>query len=239
MSIIKKAIGTVGIAWADTVSTQFMHSLSQLLIYSQATLCGPDEYIHYYWGKASYHELMRGELVDNMEGDWLLMLDTDHSFAPDLLERLLVMKEKHKIPIISGIYCYKAPPYSPVANLWGDNGKIIPLAAWNPDAELLQVGPVGAGCLLTDRDIFNRIKRELKQAPFHIIQGLSEDYSFCRRCRDLKIPIHLAMKVECHHLAPRNVLHVGDYVEQFKPAFEEAKKRGEEPKVIVGGESGA
>lgn len=233
--VIKKAIGSVGVMWQDTMSSQFVHSLANLLLFSQQTLCGKHEYIHYEWARASYHELSRTQLVDEMEGDWLLQVDTDHSFAPDMLTRLMALKKKHNIPVISGIYCYKAPPYSPVANLWKEDGGIVPLAAWNPDAEILQVGPVGAGCLLADCEVFDRIKRELRQAPFHIIQGLSEDYSFCRRCRDLKIPIHLAMKVECHHLAPRNVLHVGDYVDQFRPAYEEAQKQGKDSKVVVGG----
>ena len=223
MAKIKRAIGTCGIMWSDMVSSQFMHSLNQMLLYSQQTLCGPDEYIHYIWAKASYHELGRSELVDNCEGDWLLSLDTDHQFQPDLLERLLHLKKREKSRVMSGIYCYKMPPYGPVANLWGDKGQVIPLGAWDPKLEVLQVGPVGAGCLLVDKDVFTQIKCELRQAPFHIIQGLSEDYSFCKRCRDLKIPIHLAMKVECHHLAPRHVIHVSDYVDQFRPAFDQAK----------------
>jgi len=221
----KRAIGTIGVMWSDMVSSQFMHSLSQMLLYSQERLCGPDEFIAYNWAKASYHELGRSELVDNAQGDWLLQLDTDHQFAPDLLERLLFFKEREKARVISGVYCYKAPPYAPVANIWGDKGQVIPLGAWHPDTEILQVGPVGAGCLLADRSVFDEIKRELRQAPFHIITGLSEDYSFAKRCKELKIPIHLALKVECHHLAPRHVIHISDYVDKFRPAFEEAQKQ--------------
>lgn len=224
MAIVKKAKLTCGIMWADVVSTQFAHSLSQLLLYSQHHLCEKHEYIYYHWAKASYHELARQELVDNMEGSMLLSLDTDHSFAPDLLTRLLYYKEREKAQVISGIYTYKNPPYAPVANVWGEHGQIIPIAAWDPTIEVMKVGPVGGGCLLVDREVFNRIKHQLKQAPFHIIQGLSEDYSFAKRCQQLGIDIHLAMKVECHHLAPRNVLHISDYIDQFAPALANMKQ---------------
>lgn len=234
MSIIKRAKMSIGVMWGDTDSTQFVNSLAQLLIYSQHALCDKHEYIHYQRARASYHELGRTQLVDEMEGDMLLQLDSDHQFAPDMLERLLHYKKKANARVISGIYCYKFPPYAPVANLWNEKGGVTPLGAWHPDAEVLQVGPVGAGCLLADRDVFDEIKRTLRQAPFHIIQGLSEDYSFCKRCKDLKIPVHLAMKVECHHLAPRNVLHVGDYVDQFRPAFEAAIAREEKPPLMIG-----
>lgn len=219
MSITKKAIGTIGIMWNDSDPRQFTASLAPLLLYSQHALCEKHEYIHFVYAKASYHEIGRNQLVDESEGDWLFSLDCDHQFAPDLLTRLLHFKTKAKARVISGIYTYKFPPYAPVANVWGDKGQVIPLGAWHPDTELLQVGPVGGGCLLVERSVFSEIKHTLWQAPFNIIQGLSEDYSFCKRCKDLNIPIWLAMNVECHHLAPRNVLHIKDYVAQFAPAF--------------------
>lgn len=210
--------------WADTVSTQFTHSLAPMLIYSQHTLCGKHEYIHYHWARASYHELGRTELVDNAVGEWLISLDTDHQFTPDLLDRLLFYKNREKAKVISGVYTYKNPPYAPVANMWGENDSVVPLAAWDPKLDVIRVGPVGGGCLLVDLPVFTRIKRELREAPFHIIQGLSEDYSFCKRLKKLDIPVHLALKVESHHLAPRNVLHISDYVDQFRPAFENMQR---------------
>lgn len=234
MSIIKKAKMSIGVMWGDMDSSQFTNSLAQLLIYSQQALCDKHEYIHYQRARASYHELGRTQLVDEMEGDMLLQLDSDHQFAPDMLERLLVLKKKINARVISGIYCYKAPPYAPVANLWDEKGGVVGLGAWHPDAESMQIGPVGAGCLLTDREVFNEIKRTMRQAPFHIIPGLSEDYSFCKRCKDLKIPIHLALKIQCHHLAPRHVINVNDYVDQFRPAYEQAQKQGQKTPDAVG-----
>lgn len=228
MAIIKKAIGTVGIMWNDSDPRQFVNSLAPLLLYSQSQLCEKHEYIHFISAPMSYHELARGYLVDNSEGEFLLSLDCDHQFAPDLLTRLLHYRAKVKARVISGIYTFKFPPHAPVANVWGDKGQVIALGAWHPDTDLLQVGPVGGGCLLVDRSVFNEIKQVMHQPPFNIIQGLSEDYSFCKRCKDLNIPIWLAMNVECHHLAPRNVLHLKDYVAQFAPAFSAAAEADQE-----------
>lgn len=219
MAVIKRAIGTVGAMWNDNDPRQFTSSLAQMLIYSQSQLCRKHEYIHFIWPKASYHELARTELVDNAVGDWLLQLDCDHMFAPDLLERLLLYKKKHKARVISGVYCYKSPPYGPVANLWSDDGKVLPLGAWDPKLDVLQIGPVGGGVLLSDTSVFDQIKSELKQQPFHIIQGFSEDYSFCKRCKDLKIPVYLALRVESHHLGPRFAIHIDDYTKMFTQAF--------------------
>jgi GT2 family glycosyltransferase len=89
--------------------------------------------------------------------------------------------------------------------------------------ETLEVGAVGAGALLVKRNVFQRIKKELGEAPFQITEGLSEDYSFCRRCRILGIPITLALNVEAHHVT-RNVLSVVDYRAQGE--LKEVQSRG-------------
>lgn len=215
----RKAIGTVGIMWNDNDPRQFTSSLAQMLIYSQSQLCGKHEFIHFVWAKASYHEIGRQELVDNAEGDWLVSFDCDHIFAPDVLERLFFYKNREKAQVISGLYCYKNPPYSPVVRLWTEDGQLASLGAWDPKLDIMTVGCVGGGILLSDTAVFNRIKHELKQQPFGILPGLSEDYSFCKRCKDLNIPVHLALRVESNHLGPRVAIHASDYLSQFAQQF--------------------
>ena len=208
-----KAIGTVARMWSDTVSTKFTDSLSQLLIYEQSKL-PRGQYIHYAKGDVSWHELGRNQLVSRMQGDWLFMLDTDHIFAPDLLERLQRIKKKYKSPVVSAIYQYKFPPHQPVMNMWeeGEGGlRVRPIVNWDKSLEVVRVGCCGAGALLVDRSVFERIGRELKEEPFKIIPGLSEDYSFCYRCRKLDIPVLVATQVESHHMIP-NVLSIRDYI---------------------------
>jgi GT2 family glycosyltransferase len=143
------------------------------------------------------------------------MLDTDHSFSPDLLMRLLAAKEKYNSRVISAIYQYKHPPHSPVANFWTENNKLMPLINWDREAEVIQVGSCGAGCMLIDRSVFDEIKLKLGEDPFQIRQGLSEDYSFCLRCKELNIDIDLALKIECHHVI-RTPLSIQDYIPQEK-----------------------
>ncbi len=190
---------TVARMWQDTVSTKFVDSLAEMLIYSQATLCNSGEFIYYDKGAYSWFEA-RNNIVENMKGDWLLQLDTDHMFAPDLLSRLLLLARRHDAQVLSGIYTYKHPPHAPVAGMWTPEGKVAPLVSWPEDTEVLQVGVIPGGNLLVHRDVFTRIAKELGQRPFDILPGLSEDYSFCKRCQQLNIPVYLAPNVECHHL---------------------------------------
>ena len=186
-------------------------SIADMRVFSQMALCKKDELIHYTSASASYHELGRNQLVDESLGEWLLQVDTDHVFGPDLLVRLLDVARRNDAPVVSAIYQFKHPPHSPVAGLWTGDKTVTPILDWNRSQEAMEVGVVGAGALLVKRNVFQRIKKELNESPFQITEGLSEDYSFCRRCRILGIPITLALNVEAHHVT-RNVLSVVDYV---------------------------
>ena len=214
-----KIIGTCGRMWADVLYSQAADSITEMMQFSQMTLCKSDEMILFNKAAVSYHEMGRNQLVEEMEGDWLFQVDTDHVFAPDLLVRLLALQKKHDAPVISAIYQYKHAPHGPVAGFWTGDKQITPLMEWDRSAEILEVGVVGAGGLLVRKEVFKRIKKELGEAPFQITEGLSEDYSFCRRCKKLGIPVYLAPKVEAHHLI-RHALSVEDYVPRdlVKPA---------------------
>lgn len=207
------AAGTISRMWADNVGSKFLDSLAQLLIYEQSKL-PKGKYIHYETPTVSWHELARNQIVEKVQGDWLLMLDTDHVFAPDLLERLMRIKKKYKAQVISGTYQYKFPPHAPVANMWEETDKglkVRPITAWDRNADAISVGPMPGGCLLVDKSVLRRMMAELNEKPFQIIPGLSEDYSFCFRCKKLGIPVYWAPRVESHHIIP-NVLSVQDYV---------------------------
>lgn len=210
-----KYIGSIFRMYSTAPAEFFLDSWQNMILFNNFIFrnnVGED--IYYHKGTVSYHELGRQQAVDNSYGDFLFMLDTDHVFAPDLFYRLYSMKQRYDVPVISGIYQYKNPPHGPVANLWKTTDKndpgLIPIHDINREKDILQVGSVGGGCLLIDTSVFTRIKKELKQNPFEKIHGLSEDYSFCYRCKQLDIPVYLAPNIECHHVI-NHVLSIKDY----------------------------
>jgi len=203
------AIGTVATMWGDWPA-YFAKSYKRMMQYNWRYLVKPGTYIHENEALVSWHTAGRNQIVEGMRGDWLLQLDTDHMFMCDILHRLLLLSEKYDAPVISGIYQYKFPPHAPVANLWrGD--ELYGLTEWDQEKDLIEIGSTGGGCLFVRSDVFKKISKELPgQRPFDLIGGLSEDYSFFKRCKDLKIPTYLAHKVECHHVIP-NALSIKDY----------------------------
>jgi hypothetical protein len=208
--ITKKAIGTVGRMWADTVDAQFTDSLALMMQYSQMVLCEPGEFIYYNHATVSWHESGRQQLLEQAMGDWLFMTDTDHAFSPDMLVRLLRFKDKYKCRVISAMYFSKNEPHVPVVNQWlkPDDPKDHSFKNMLefPADEVIDCGPCGAGALLVDLDVFKDIQVKLGQAPFGTIPGISEDYSFYTRCKVLGIKTYLCPLVESHHLTQRGRL---------------------------------
>lgn len=203
MIIAPQYIGTVARAWMDTAREQFVDSWEKMLLMNCRYLEHyPNKEIFYTKGEVSWHTAMRNGIAKKVQGDWLFMVDTDHMFAPDLLIRLLALAEKYQCKVINAPYTYKHPPHAPVATVQAPddpNFHPVQMTNWDPSKELQQVLTVGGGAMLIMREVLEAIKATGEE-PFEQIGSLSEDYSFCKRCWDLKIPVWLATNVECHHL---------------------------------------
>lgn len=225
-----KPIGTIARMWADTTSTRFSDSFLQMFYFTHLKVCKGGEFIHFDKGCASWHILGRNTLAQNFLGDWLFQSDTDHQFAPDMLYRLLKLREKYGAKVISAAYQYKNPPHSPVMGVWDENDKLNPIFAFprGEGFDAYTVGAVGGGGLLIDREVFQKIA-ETGEQPFDCIGGLSEDYSFCLRCKRLGIPVYVAPQVETHHLV-LSALSLDDY----RPNNEEFKLIRSQDGVSIG-----
>ncbi len=215
MRIGRTCLGSVMyLGGVPAVLEDFCHSWGQMIAFSCEGL-GHDEYIHFSRTKASLHDVARNFLANQMLGGWLLMLDTDHSFEPDLVLRMVDRLEICKIDVLTGLYQYKIPPYLPVL-YQADGAFYRPIASWRAEDEtslvkdIFPIDGCGGGCLLIRRSVFSRIKEELREEPFDRKFPLGEDLSFCKRCELLGIKIYCDARIECHHLQIRQT-SLSDY----------------------------
>jgi hypothetical protein len=180
----------------------FAWSWGEMLTHSERVLCGPHEYLHKTRSTVSLHDWGRNQIVKDLRGDWLFMVDADNAFEPDLLCRLLNVSAKYDLDVVTGAYCFKSPPHYPVLyirNPESERHEII--AEWDRSCEVFRIDSAGAGCLLIRRRVFDRIAKELRENPFDRIGRKGEDHSFFERLRRLDIPVWCAWKVEIQHLA--------------------------------------
>jgi len=207
MLLMNKCLGTIAyMGGVMSVPERFAWSWTQMILYNKDYLVEPGEDVFYTRAVVSYHSAARNSLVEQIRGDWLLMLDTDHGFEPDIAVRLLHLADKHEVDVVTGFYQFKGPPHSPVIFALDEAGeKITAIGDWQPGLELLQVGSAGAGCLLVRRSVYERIERELSCKPFDVTPPYGEDHSFFLRLAKLGIKAYCAVNVKAYHLEVREI----------------------------------
>lgn len=206
----KRIIGTIAyMGGVPAVLEAFAWAWGQMVQFNTDYLVEPGERIHYDRATVSYHSYARNNLADRMRGDWLLMLDTDHAFEPDLAARMLNMAIRHDFKVLAALYVYKQPPHNPV--LFTRQGDTMQyLGDWDRGVQAMQVGGAGAGALLVQREVFERIRTQLDENPFEIRKSFSEDNSFFDRCWELNIPCWCCPAIESPHLVVKPVT-LADY----------------------------
>lgn len=96
--------------------------------------------------------------------DFILMLDGDMYFPPDILEKL----RRHKKPYVSGIYMRRQ--IDPITPIWFKPGKPFPKELFLDfpdltDGILYELGASGWGCILMHRDVVLAVKGLLMGEP--------------------------------------------------------------------------
>ena len=182
----------------------FVWCWTQMIQFNAEYLCGPGEYVHYDKSSVSFHSMARNQIAAQMHGQWLLMLDTDMTFEPDICARLLTHIENDGADIVTGVYPFKGSIHSPVIYTANDKGDLQPIGDWDrPDADryLLPIDSAGGGCLMVTRSVFEKIKEQEKQEPFAIEPPFGEDHSFFRRAKRCGYKAFANPNIQCGHLA--------------------------------------
>jgi hypothetical protein len=212
----KKTLGTIGLMSGIPFNhMEFTISLARMVQYTNEYVCSPGEIVHLETSDISYHMTARNNLCKATIGDWLLMLDTDHAFGPDLLARLMYATENFRvdgqpIDVLTALYHYRVPPFLPVLYTFGEKDKLATITSWD-NQQLIPIDSAGAGCLMIRRSVIERICTELKEEPFTITLPFSEDNSFFMRLRKLGIQAYCAPYIESLHLRTQP-LSSADYV---------------------------
>ena len=135
------------------------------------------------------------------EADYILWLDSDMTFKPDTLIRLLKDIEDNNLDIVSALYFRRSHPYSPVAFSkfdFVDNQAVFE----NYTGELSglhKVEGVGFGCLLMDAQVVFDVFGKYGDC-FSPIAKVGEDLSFLWKARQLGYETYLDCDIKCGHV---------------------------------------
>jgi len=135
--------------------------------------------------------------------DYVLWLDSDMTFEPDLLDKLLADIEGKQA--VTGLCFGRRPPFNPCIYKELDvktEGKLItPYRAIYEDYprdSVFEVEACGFACLLMRMDVLEAMG--IYGVPFFPVAGLGEDLTFCWRARKLDIKFYCDSRLKIGHI---------------------------------------
>lgn len=179
----------------DSVPTQFCQSLAMLKKEGECAIA---------FQMSSLIYMARNELAMKaikMGADYILWLDSDMVFEPDLMTRLFKTLEEKSADFVSGLYFKRFPPYEPVAYSTFDivDDEIKAEKMTDVPKEITSVGGVGFGCVLMSTAMAMAVFDEYN-TMFAPIGNVGEDIAFCYRAKTLGYEILLDPSIRCGHV---------------------------------------
>ena len=204
----------VAIPSLDTVPALFCQSLA-LLQRAGDTIVG------FQVGSLVYNarnELARQAIKS--EADWVLWLDSDMVFEPDLLKKMLKVCEENDIDFLTGLCFRRKPPYTPT--LFDRLDKMEHGASYTtimsvPEGRF-KVGGCGFAGVLMSTDVLLSVAARFGGRMFDPLEGFGEDVSFCWRARQCGYESWCDSDIELGHIGSMVVTR------EFFEAYSEGHK---------------
>lgn len=189
----------IAVPCMDMVSARFASSLATL------KKGVGDCIVSFIIGSLVYDSRNRlAEYAVRIDADYILWLDSDMTFPPDVLERMMkVMDENKDIDILTGLYFRRSTPFTPVAFDVLETDEKGELVFENmddvPDG-IREVAGCGFGCVLMKTDCLFDIAGKEGPVWFSPLANVGEDCAFCMRARKYGYKIYLDPSIEFGHM---------------------------------------
>lgn len=133
------------------------------------------------------------EKAQSVNATHLLFLDSDNTFPPDVIDRLL----SHNKDIVGATYLKRVPPY----DLLGE-----PLDKPS-DKPLIQMKKMPTGCLMIKMHVFDKLQKPYFRLAYKDGKEIGEDYNFCQDVGKLGYSVWCdqALSVQIGHVENRVV----------------------------------
>lgn len=187
----------IAIPCLDTVQTEFAQSLVRLQPVGQIR--------HAFLASSLIYKSRTdlGLLALAEKADYILWLDSDMVFPPELLVNL--MEDIKGRDMVAGVCHMRRPPYEPVLYKKLRQG-LTPADNESekyldyPKDEIFSIEGCGFGCVLMRTEVIQSVVDKYHEL-FAPLPGYGEDLSFCIRARGCGYEIHADPKVQVGHKA--------------------------------------
>ena len=158
----------------------------------------------------------RNRIVQNViekNFDYLLFIDADMVFPPDLLLRLL----KHDVPIVNALAFRRIRPHYPCIFSWNKKEGSYETAEYSTG--LLEVDATGMPAILIKTEVFKKMKQPWYYYRDHLF---SSDLTFCENARKAGYKILIDTDLKIGHIGEEVVITERYYLNHL--SLEEKEK---------------
>ena len=189
----------IAIPCMDTVQTDFMMSLVNIERVGRTYCAVTKSSLIYNARNNLARQAIEGEF------DYVLWLDSDVQFEPDLLKRLMAHVE-NGLEYVSGLYFKRRYPTEPVIyqeirQTKNDRELTTEALIYEdyPKDQLFEVDASGFGAVLMKVDLLKAVWDKYG-LPFSPALGLGEDISFCWRAKQLGKKMYCDSSIKLKHI---------------------------------------
>lgn len=167
------------------------------------------------------------------ENEWVLLLDSDMVFEPNLLDTLLGSANARIRPVVGGL-CFGGgrvgvpfPTLYALTDPKDHGGKLTRVISDYPKDALCKVDATGAACLLIHRKVLQDMGDKYKDMPdgysnphpwfaesVHRGHEYGEDWTFCIRLKQMGVPLYVNTAAKLGHVKTQNFNE--QYYEQWR-----------------------
>jgi len=167
-----KCLGTIGTPHGDHFPCETVHSFLSAKIPANVKLV-----MNY----GSAVTQARNNIVKQMEGDWIMFIDSDMTFPPDAITKMIQNIQDKNVDICTAVCYRKVPNFEPCIfkKATGNNPQYKFIGDW-PRDRLFEIDACGSAFVIIKRSVLEAIKE-----PWYSYSDfLSEDLNLCRKAKD-------------------------------------------------------
>jgi hypothetical protein len=205
-------VGTIAMCTRDNVSAQT--ALSWMMD-DRMSYLKPGQFALRYIVQGNVLTFQRNQCVRDMDGDWLLFIDSDMVFQPKAIMEIIATREKFDFDMLGGLCHQRMAPYQPtVYRQTPDGTGYTYLEQWQEGAAV-EVDATGMAFCIIHKRVFDRIlqksvgqdlppleeRRRMPPPPFFRWDGgFGEDFDFCQRAKASGSRIYVDTTIDIGHV---------------------------------------
>jgi hypothetical protein len=211
-------VGTIAMITRDKIAAPTAVSLMM----TDTTYLQPGQYVKKFIIVGNVLTFQRNSCINEMEGDWILFIDSDMAWQPEAVRVLVETREKFDLDILGGLCFQRGDPYQPTLYKLAPHGAhgYTYLESWPQDAAV-EVDATGMAFCLIHKRVFDRILRKAtgegftddfeerkKQRPapfFRWEEEWGEDFLFCREAVAAGCRIFVDTSVKIAHVGEQAI----------------------------------